>query len=60
MTDNEDNPMNDTCAAHPERAAVYECDGCKKLLCEECMEEGHRLLFCRHCALRPVGFGVER
>jgi len=41
--------MSDTCTAHPDRAAVYECDGCKKLLCEECMEEGHRLLFCCHC-----------
>lgn len=41
--------MTDMCAAHPDRAPVYVCDGCRKLLCEECMEEGHRLLFCRHC-----------
>ena len=41
--------MDKKCAAHPEKPAVYVCDGCQKLLCEECMEEGHRLLFCRHC-----------
>ena len=41
--------MSDSCTAHPEEAAIYECNGCKKLLCEECIEEGHRLLFCRHC-----------
>ncbi len=41
--------MTGQCAAHPDSPAVYECDGCKKLLCEECIEEGHRLLFCCHC-----------
>ncbi|MFQ5349923.1 MAG: B-box zinc finger protein [Thermoanaerobaculia bacterium] len=41
--------MTSQCETHPERAAVYECDGCRKLLCEECIEEGHRLLFCGHC-----------
>ena len=41
--------MEQTCATHPEKPAVYVCDGCRKLLCEDCMEEGHRLLFCRHC-----------
>ena len=41
--------MTDTCASHPDREAVYVCDGCQKLLCQECIEEGHRLLFCRHC-----------
>jgi hypothetical protein len=46
--------MDTECAAHPERAAVYECDGCGKLLCEECIEEGHRLLFCRHCGERAL------
>ena len=46
--------MDTECAAHPERAAVYECDGCGKLLCEECIEEGHRLLCCRHCGERAL------
>jgi hypothetical protein len=46
--------MSDRCAAHPERPAVYECDGCKRLLCEDCIEEGHRLLFCRHCGEMAV------
>jgi hypothetical protein len=41
--------LSDPCSAHPERPAVYQCDGCKKVLCEECIEEGHRLLFCCHC-----------
>ena len=41
--------MSDVCTAHPDRPAVYQCDGCRKLLCEDCIEEGHRLLFCRHC-----------
>jgi hypothetical protein len=46
--------MEKRCAAHPEQPAVYVCDGCQKLLCEECMEEGHRLLFCRHCGEMAV------
>jgi len=41
--------MTGRCSTHQEAAAVYECDGCGKLLCEGCIEVGHRLLFCRHC-----------
>ena len=37
------------CQSHPATAAEYRCDGCERLLCEECVEVGHRLLFCCHC-----------
>lgn len=33
---------------------MYRCDGCGRLLCEECVEVGHRLLFCRHCGERAL------
>ena len=48
------------CAVHADRPAVYECDGCEKHLCEECIEEGHRLLFCSLCGERalPLTSGV--
>lgn len=42
------------CARHPERPAAFVCDGCAKTLCEECVEEGHRLLFCRLCGERAL------
>ena len=41
--------MTQACESHPDREAVYICDGCQKLLCQDCIEEGHRLLFCNHC-----------
>lgn len=46
--------MTPTCVTHPDRLAAYECDGCGKHLCEECIEEGHRLLFCRLCGERAL------
>jgi hypothetical protein len=42
------------CAAHPEAAATFQCDGCGRLLCSACVEQGHRLLFCRHCRERAL------
>jgi len=43
-----------TCSVHPAAPAAYRCDGCGRLLCEECVEVGHRLLFCRHCGERAL------
>jgi hypothetical protein len=43
-----------TCAIHFTAPAVYRCDGCGRLLCEECVEVGHRLLFCHHCGERAL------
>ncbi|HEV3455921.1 MAG TPA: hypothetical protein VHG32_05140 [Thermoanaerobaculia bacterium] len=43
-----------TCAAHPGAAAAFRCDGCGRLLCADCVEHGHRLLFCRHCRERAL------
>jgi DNA-directed RNA polymerase subunit RPC12/RpoP len=43
-----------SCATHPAAAAVYRCDGCGRLLCPDCVQEGHRLLFCRHCRERAL------
>jgi hypothetical protein len=43
-----------SCATHPTAAAVYRCDGCGRLLCPDCIETGHRLLFCRHCRERAL------
>jgi hypothetical protein len=42
------------CFTHPERPAAYRCDGCEKALCEDCIEAGHRLLFCRLCGERAL------
>jgi hypothetical protein len=42
------------CVAHPEVAATFHCDGCGRLLCSACVEQGHRLLFCRHCRERAL------
>jgi hypothetical protein len=41
-----------TCVVHPETAATFRCDGCGRLLCSACVEQGHRLLFCRRWAIR--------
>lgn len=43
-----------SCAAHPGARAVFACDSCARLLCPECVQEGHRLLFCRHCGERAL------
>ena len=42
------------CAAHPNVAARFQCDGCGKLLCDQCIEESHRLLLCRLCGERAL------
>jgi hypothetical protein len=43
-----------SCGAHPGTAATFHCDGCGRLLCSACVEQGHRLLFCRHCRERAL------
>lgn len=47
------------CAQHPERRAEYRCKGCRAFLCAECIEEGHRLLFCRICRELAVPLDAE-
>jgi hypothetical protein len=42
------------CATHPEVDASFQCDGCGKLLCDQCIEESHRLLLCRLCGERAL------
>jgi hypothetical protein len=46
--------VNPDCAAHAGVAATHRCDGCERMLCEECFEIGHRLLFCVHCGERAL------
>lgn len=48
------------CAAHPEREAAFHCEGCGRALCADCVEEGHRLWFCRRCRERalPISGGA--
>jgi len=48
------------CAEHADREALFRCEGCHRALCAECVEEGHRLLFCRHCRERalPISAGA--
>jgi hypothetical protein len=46
--------MAGSCTNHPETTAAYRCDGCGKLLCNECIEEGRSLLFCRLCGERAL------
>jgi hypothetical protein len=43
-----------SCATHPGAAAAFRCDGCGRLLCSDCVEQGHRLIFCRHCRERAL------
>jgi hypothetical protein len=45
------------CAAHA-AAATHRCDGCGELLCEKCIEVGHRLLFCVLCGERATELGA--
>ena len=47
------------CATHPTRAATFYCDGCGRRLCDECIESGHRLLFCRHCRERALPLAAD-
>lgn len=42
------------CSGHPAIEAAYRCDGCGRLLCDECIEVGHRLIFCAWCRERAL------
>jgi hypothetical protein len=42
------------CDAHPLKPADFRCDGCQRLLCDECVREGHRLLLCAACGERAL------
>ena len=42
------------CAAHPQTVARFQCDGCRKLLCDACIQESHRLLLCKLCGERAL------
>ena len=42
------------CAQHSDVQATYRCDGCGRLLCDECVEESYRLLLCRPCGEMAV------
>jgi ANCHR-like B-box zinc-binding domain len=44
----------EVCALHSETAASFRCDGCGRLLCQECVKEGHALLFCSICGERAL------
>ncbi len=46
--------MASACAQHPEATALYECDGCKRNLCSDCISSGHALLFCKICGERAL------
>jgi hypothetical protein len=48
-----------TCAAHPEAVARFQCDGCGKSLCDECIEESHRLLLCKLCGERALPLSAD-
>ena len=48
-----------TCENHPESAAAFQCDACKKYLCAECAEEGHRLFFCALCGERAMPLATD-
>lgn len=48
-------PTYANCAEHPTAVASLQCDGCKRLLCYACVEEGHRLTLCKHCGERAHG-----
>ena len=47
------------CSAHPERAAEFRCQSCRRALCADCVEESHRLWFCRHCRERALPIGAD-
>lgn len=55
----ESRPLADSrCAAHPDRPAVFRCEACERLLCAECVREGHRLIFCGHCGERALALAA--
>jgi hypothetical protein len=42
------------CSTHKGAVAFYHCEGCRERLCEECVEHGHRLIFCKLCGERAL------
>ncbi len=52
--------VNDpVCETHPETTATFQCEACKKYLCPECAQEGHRLFFCSLCGERALPLDAE-
>lgn len=49
--------MAQACAQHPGVDATFRCDGCGKLLCNDCIKKGHALLFCSLCGERALPLG---
>lgn len=47
-------PALAACSEHAAVAAGFACDSCGRRLCADCVREGHRLLFCRHCGERAL------
>ncbi len=48
------------CEQHAQRPAVARCAECGKYLCRECMVEAAARPWCRECAARTGGVGVEK
>ena len=46
--------MAQACAQHPGVNAAFCCEGCAKLLCQDCIKKGHALLFCSQCGERAM------
>src|SRR5215203_7528349 len=46
--------MAQACAQHPGVDAAFRCEGCEKLLCQDCIKKGHALLFCSACGERAM------
>jgi hypothetical protein len=47
------------CAQHADAPAAFGCESCGRLLCTQCVQEGHRLLFCRVCGERALPLDVR-
>ncbi|HXU29690.1 MAG TPA: B-box zinc finger protein [Thermoanaerobaculia bacterium] len=52
--------MAELCVRHQETVALYRCEGCQSLLCGECAELGHALIFCRLCGERAMLLASDR
>lgn len=48
-----------TCAVHRDALASFQCEGCRRLLCYDCVDEGHRLVMCNHCGEEAVPLDDE-
>jgi hypothetical protein len=42
------------CSTHPAAPAVFRCEACGRLLCEECTQKSHALFLCRPCGERAL------